>query len=128
VAASVLLDLALAFSQWVWAGVLVLASASAARSPGVRLKRYLERSCAWRSLRWIVAGSLVLSLAGVGWGLPGSWVPIEVTPGYVLDAFPDLVGARQETVVFSTLRNINPTIEIFRRDVSASRVAAEPLR
>jgi hypothetical protein len=28
----------------------------------------------------------------------------------------DLVGARQETVVFSVLRDINPTIDIFERE------------
>jgi 4-amino-4-deoxy-L-arabinose transferase-like glycosyltransferase len=38
---------------------------------------------------------------------PWPWLP---------GAHPDLVGARRETVVFSTLRNINPTIEIFRRE------------
>jgi hypothetical protein len=38
---------------------------------------------------------------------PWPWLP---------GAHPDLVGARQDTTVFSTLRNINPTIEIFRRD------------
>jgi hypothetical protein len=38
---------------------------------------------------------------------PWPWLP---------GAHPDLVGTRQETPVFSTLRNINPTIEIFRRD------------
>jgi hypothetical protein len=37
---------------------------------------------------------------------PWPWLP---------SGHPDLVGARQETVVFSTLRNINPTIEIFQR-------------
>ena len=30
-------------------------------------------------------------------------------------AHPDLVGPRDETTVFSTLRNINPTIDIFQR-------------
>jgi len=50
---------------------------------------------------------------------PWPWLP---------GAHPDLVGARQETVVFSTLRNINPTIEIFRRDTSAARVIAASLR
>ena len=38
---------------------------------------------------------------------PWPWLP---------SGHPDLVGARQETVVFSTLRNINPTIEIFQRE------------
>jgi hypothetical protein len=38
---------------------------------------------------------------------PWRWLP---------GAHPDLVGARQETLVFSTLRDINPTIEIFQRE------------
>jgi hypothetical protein len=38
---------------------------------------------------------------------PWPWLPF---------GHPDLVGARQETVVFSTLRNINPTIDIFQRE------------
>jgi PA14 domain-containing protein/dolichyl-phosphate-mannose-protein mannosyltransferase len=38
---------------------------------------------------------------------PWPWLP---------GAHPDLVGPRHETVVFSTLRNINPTIEVFERE------------
>jgi len=38
---------------------------------------------------------------------PWPWLP---------GAHPDLVGPRDETLVFSTLRNINPTIEIFQRE------------
>ena len=38
---------------------------------------------------------------------PWPWLP---------GAHPDLVGARQETRVSSVLRDINPTIEMFRRD------------
>jgi hypothetical protein len=52
-------------------------------------------------------------------GSPWPWLP---------GGHPDLVGTRQETVVFSTLRNINPTIEIFRRDSPAKAVTADPLR
>jgi hypothetical protein len=37
---------------------------------------------------------------------PWPWLP---------GGHPDLVGLRLETLVFSTLRNINPTIEIFKR-------------
>jgi hypothetical protein len=38
---------------------------------------------------------------------PWPWLP---------GGHPDLVGAREETIVFSTLSNINPTIEIFQRE------------
>jgi hypothetical protein len=37
---------------------------------------------------------------------PWPWLPA---------GHPDLVGARQEKIVFSTLRNINPTIAIFQK-------------
>jgi hypothetical protein len=220
------LDRSLALSEWVWVGLLVLAAAALARAALARLARSLERACAWRSLIWILAASLVLNAAGIWWGLPGTWVAIELKPVYVLGALsqhsshgwsdayppvhfyvltaawspllllswmdritfhleeivtveelqqehpeyvvlnadyaravpretgwgqmiaaleadaagyrrialfrraspwpwlpsghPDLVGARQETVVFSTLRNINPTIEIFQRQKETS--------
>jgi hypothetical protein len=38
---------------------------------------------------------------------PWPWLP---------GAHPDLVGPRLEPQAFSTLRNINPTIEVFRRE------------
>jgi hypothetical protein len=38
---------------------------------------------------------------------PWPWLP---------GGHPDLMGARQDSIVFSTLRNINPTIEIFQRE------------
>jgi hypothetical protein len=40
-------------------------------------------------------------------GSPWPWLPA---------GHPDLVGARQETVVFSVLRDIDPTIEIYERE------------
>jgi hypothetical protein len=80
------LDRALALSEWVWVGLLVLAAASLARSGLALVRRWLARACAWPSLRWILAGSLVLNLAGIWWGLPGSWVAIELKPPYILDA------------------------------------------
>src|SRR5439155_5906452 len=83
-AASVLVDLAFAFSEWIWVSVLVVAGATMAWRLGGRLRTALEQACEWRSLRWILAGSLILILAGIEWGLPGSWVPIEVTPSYVI--------------------------------------------
>jgi hypothetical protein len=38
---------------------------------------------------------------------PWRWLP---------GGHPDLIGPREEAIVFSTLRNINPTIEVFQRD------------
>jgi hypothetical protein len=46
---------------------------------------------------------------------PWPWLP---------GGHPDLVGARQETLVFSTLRNINPTIEIYEREPEGGGVAS----
>ena len=83
--ARVLRDLALALSEWVWVGLLLLWCAWAVRPLVTRLRVFLERSGAWPALGWILAGSLILNLAGIGWGLPGSWVPIELKPEYVLE-------------------------------------------
>ena len=83
--ARVLRDLALALSEWVWVGILLLWCAWAVRPLVTRVKVFLERSGAWPALGWILAGSLILNLAGIGWGLPGSWVPIELKPEYVLE-------------------------------------------
>jgi hypothetical protein len=80
------LDRALALSEWVWVGLLVLAAASLARSGLAAARSWIARACAWPSLRWILAVSLVLNLAGIWWGLPGSWVAIELKPPYILDA------------------------------------------
>jgi hypothetical protein len=85
VLARVLRDLALALSEWVWVGVLLLWCAWAVRPLVARLRVLLERRGAWPSLGWILAGSLILNLAGIGWGLPGNWVGIELKPEYVLD-------------------------------------------
>ena len=52
------LDRALALSEWVWVGLLVLAAASLARAGLVRVRRGLVRTSAWPSLRWILAASL----------------------------------------------------------------------
>jgi hypothetical protein len=85
-AARAALDRVLALSEWIWVGLLVLAAAALARA-GIRtLGHALERVCDWRPLVWIVAASFVLNVAGVWWGLPGSWVAIELKPAYVLGA------------------------------------------
>ena len=50
-------------------------------------RSHLVGEDAWRPLLWIIAGSLVLSLVGIGWGLPGAeWVGDELDPLQVLDA------------------------------------------
>jgi hypothetical protein len=46
---------------------------------------------------------------------------------WLIGAHPDLVGPRQETVVFSVLRDLNPTIEIFQCE-TATCVAHEGVR
>jgi hypothetical protein len=80
------LDRALALSEWVWVGLLVLAAASLARSGLAAVTKWIASACAWPSLRWILLASLALNLAGIWWGLPGSWVAIELKPPYILDA------------------------------------------
>ena len=85
-AARALLDRALALSEWIWVGALLLAAAAIARAGVSRIRAALERACAWPSLKWILGASLILNLAGIWWGLPGSWVAIELKPLYILDA------------------------------------------
>jgi len=80
------LDRALALSEWVWVGLLVLAAASLARAGLARIAGMLERACAWPALKWILGASLILNVAGIWWGLPGEWVGNELKPQFILDA------------------------------------------
>jgi hypothetical protein len=52
----------------------------------VWIRRMLERDGTWPTMRWILAGSMCLSVAGIWWGLPADWVAIELTPSMVLKA------------------------------------------
>jgi hypothetical protein len=81
---SVVLSLWLAASLWMCGGLALLAGAVAIWPCVGRTRRSVERSCAWPALRWILAGSLVLNLAGIWWGLPAHWVPDEARPDSVL--------------------------------------------
>ena len=80
------LDRALALSEWVWVGLLVVAAATLARAALTQFGRSLKRVCEWRTLKWILSASFVLNAAGIWWGLPGTWVVIELKPAYVLAA------------------------------------------
>jgi hypothetical protein len=80
------LDRGLALSEWVWVGLLVLAAASLARAGLEPVRRALADACAWPALKWILFASLILNAAGIWWGLPGSWVAIELKPTYILGA------------------------------------------
>lgn len=80
------LDRALALSEWVWVGLLTLAGIAIAGSGLSRVRERLSRVCAWPALKWILGASLILNVAGIWWGLPGSWVAIELKPPYILDA------------------------------------------
>ena len=77
----------LAAAEWLWVGTLVLWALSAGWSLILKAQAWLEREQVWRSLRWILAGSLLLNLTAIWWGLPGgSWMPDELTPAQVMDA------------------------------------------
>jgi hypothetical protein len=82
---SALVSLSLAGMEWLWVGLLVVGAAAVIGSLLARVRVLVAQVCEWRGLRWILAGSLVLNLVGVWWGLPGRWVPIEMAPEYVLD-------------------------------------------
>lgn len=84
--ASLALWRALAALEWIWVATL-LAAATAVICWALHLvRRAIERDGAWRTLRWILIGSVVLNAAGLWWGLPGQWVPIETTPTFLFDA------------------------------------------
>jgi 4-amino-4-deoxy-L-arabinose transferase-like glycosyltransferase len=71
--------------EWLWVGTLVAAAGLVLSRGKTALTGALERAGAWPALGWILAGSLVLNLTGIWWGLPGHWVAIEVTPGFVIE-------------------------------------------
>jgi hypothetical protein len=82
---SALLEAAPAALGWLWAAILLAAGVLLVASIAAAAKRLLERAGVWRAFRWILACSLALSLTGLWWGLPSAWVPIELTPTFVLD-------------------------------------------
>jgi hypothetical protein len=83
--ASVAVTILLAGVEWLWVGTLIALAVFGLSRVMRGLVRALEREGAWPALGWILAGSLVLNLTGIWWGLPGHWVAIELTPGWVLD-------------------------------------------
>jgi hypothetical protein len=87
-APSLLVSWGLAATGWIWLGVVVAAAAAGARPLVAHgaFHDFLERTCAWSTLRWIVAGSFALNAVGVWWGLPAMWAPNELTPGLALEA------------------------------------------
>jgi hypothetical protein len=82
--ASVTLTFCLEASEWIWVGVLLIAAGEIARPWAARARGWLRRNTEWRLLRWLLAGSLVVNLIGVWWGLPGRWVQNELSPEFVL--------------------------------------------
>lgn len=78
---------ALAASQVLWVGSIVIAAVAFVWSHMLKVRAWLERDEVWRTLRWILAASFILNVAGIWWGLPGgSWAPDELVPLVVLDA------------------------------------------
>jgi hypothetical protein len=83
---SLIRETTLAALEWVWVGMMVAAVVVAVWPAAVRLRRYLEQHAAWPALGWILAGSFVLNVVGIGWGVPGKWVPNELEPASVVYA------------------------------------------
>jgi hypothetical protein len=74
----------LAAVEWIWFAALLVILGSLTARALLPIRRALKGQGTWRTLRWILLGSLVLNLAGIWWGLPGNWVAIELTPEAVL--------------------------------------------
>ena len=76
----------LAAAEWLWVGTILIWTMSAAW-PWLRsVKDWLEREQVWPAMRWILATSMVLNLAGIWWGWPGGhWAPDELSPAEIMD-------------------------------------------
>ena len=85
---SMTIDGLLGVNRWVVilpASALALLLAYAIANALRPLKRALKADGTWPMLRWILLGSLFLDVAGIWWGLPGSWPPGELSPKAVLE-------------------------------------------
>jgi len=75
----------LAAAQWAWVATIVAWALALAWSYMLKGKAWLEREQVWSTLKWVLAASLILNVAGAWWGLPGgSWAPDELTPTLVM--------------------------------------------
>lgn len=86
IASVALIPAVLALCEWLWILAAIALAATLAWRGGLAVKRSFGRQDLWQMLRWILLGSFVLNLLGIWWGLPGTWVPIEVLPKYVIEA------------------------------------------
>lgn len=78
---SVVLRRLLAGAIWLWLGALLIPAVNVGWSTALKTRERIRRDPFRPALSWVIAGSLVLNLAGVWWGLPGgSWAPDELTP------------------------------------------------
>lgn len=81
------LDASVATAGVGWLATLLSAMVIGLRPGVVRLRSHVIGDEAWPTLAWILAGSAVLNLVGLGWGLPGGqWVGDEIGPLDILDA------------------------------------------
>jgi hypothetical protein len=71
----------------IWLGLAILVAARWIARRLVPFQRLLEREGLWPAVGWIVACSIVLNVAGISWGLPGTWPAAELTPTQVLDGW-----------------------------------------
>ncbi len=77
---------ALAAAEWLAFFTVMIAIVCSCAGWLATLAAYLRRDGASPLLAWIVAGSAVLNVIGLWWGLPaGDWVPIELTPVLIIE-------------------------------------------
>jgi len=74
---------AFAFDAWMVVSLAILAYAFwpeiRVRAPRWRTPSF-ARDPSWRSVPWVIAGSVVINVIGIWWGLPTVWAGDEMTP------------------------------------------------
>jgi hypothetical protein len=78
--ASVLVRRGLRAALWLWLGTLVVVIGVAMGRLLARLAEWLKEVPARAALAAIIAGSLILNLIGVQWGVPAVWAGDEIKP------------------------------------------------
>jgi len=81
---SVLVRIALRAALWLWLFFAVIVALAALWPHAIAACHTLRADRLSRSLALVIAGSIVLNLVGISWGLPAVWAGDELTPTAVM--------------------------------------------